>query len=102
MIAFKDFVSVKNETLVEAGINQGDELFIAGSQPVQEDQEDLYNLRLKLIACTLKGDHVNTDKFYLIDAKNVEKVADDRQTTLTQILELDFTPAEGDPNATAH
>ena len=94
MIVFRDFLYVINESLLENGVGKGDELFVVGNQPVQEDEKDPYNLRVKLIVCKVNDTHIDSTKFLLIDPKNVVKVSEVRQNLLTKVMQEDFAPED--------
>lgn len=94
MIKFKDFVRVINTSLTHLDINEGDVLFVAGTQQVPEDKEDIYNLRVKLISCLVKDKHIISDKFLLVDPRNVERVSESKQQKLERIMEEDFKKYE--------
>ena len=94
VIKFKDFVIVINDALIEAEQPKGNILFVAGSQPIQEDKDDLYNLRTKLIVCPVNNGHIVSDKFLMVDPRNVEKVSNSKQKKLTRIMEEDFKPKD--------
>ena len=89
MIKEDDYVTITNE--VHANVQVGDVAKCIGCRPVNEDKDDLYNLRLKLIILTMDQE---TNKLmsvddggtlYYVDAKSLEKVDFITQETLEGI-----------------
>ena len=90
-IKYPNFCNVMTEDLVEHGLNKGDTVFISGNQAVREDENDIYNLRLKMVVCAMDGDHVVTTQFFLVDPNVLKRVTKPRQERLFSILEDDFS-----------
>lgn len=95
VLKFKDFAEVVVDG-IEA-LPKGSRLFIAGSQPVPEDENDPYNLRVKFIVCPVQDSHIVNYKFYMIDPRSVIAVSTEEQEKLTAIMEEDFKKDES-PN----
>lgn len=94
MLKYEDFCVLTTDNLKDDGLAEGDTVFISGTQATPESLEDVYTLRLKMIVCSLVDDHVQTDKFYLVDPASLTRVDETRQQELTALLEVDFAEEE--------
>ena len=93
MIREGDYVKVTRGD-VHDNISKGDYVYCVGNRAVNEDADDLYNLRLKLIVLTLEdgGKHSSLEtggNLYYVDAKSLKKASKKKQKELDKINKED-------------
>ena len=86
LISNEDYVSID-----VAGIHEdlvlNDVVYVAGTQVVHEDKDDLYNLRLKLLVQLTAGDMTldRGGQIYLVDPCSFTKVCEEQQARYEEI-----------------
>lgn len=89
-----DFYQIVNNKLKKFGFTIGDNVYVAGSSYVQEDQRDPHNFRKKFIVAKLTDDHVNTNGGFVVDANSLGILPEYEQERLKNIYQEDFGEAQ--------
>lgn len=95
LINIGDYIVVTTDEQIHESINKDDVLWTVGTQMVHEDEEDLYNLRVKLLAHLVGSDgYVDYDAgVYIVDPQNFEKCGEADQGYFEDLNK----PEEGEP-----
>ena len=90
MIKDGDFAKVVNENFLDFDVEKGALVFVAGVKAVPEDENDLYNQRIKMLIHRMDGDHVMFEKtLIMVDPRSLKRVGKRKQKTLINHLEKD-------------
>lgn len=87
------FYQIVNNKLKKDGFVIGEDVYVAGSFFVQEDKEDPHNFRKKFLVAKLVDDHVSTEGGFLLDAKSLGIIPEDKQERLHNLYLEDFGEA---------
>lgn len=95
MIEVGQFAKMKNDSLVEYGINKGDFLLLVGSGFVPDSKTDPYKYRLVFVGAPIKDGHIQLAENqkpngYTVDGRNLKKVSKVELKFLEKNKEEDF------------
>lgn len=100
MIKTGEFCKVSTKALEDINLSKGSFVYVGGVQAIPENPEDPYTQRVKFIVCPLVDNHIMSDKFFMIDPRNVKKVTKKVQTLLEGMMEEDFSTETDEPDMT--